>query len=244
MDLLLDAGNSRLKAAVGDGLTLIPLAPLDWAEALPDPTPVWGPLQRPDRILCANVAGARRAEQIAAWANRCWGLPLRLLRVGAAAAGVRNRYGRPEQLGIDRWLAAVAGYNHVRHAVCVIDCGTAVNVEFVTADADYLGGLIAPGLRLMSESLSRGTAALPLTSLSAGHRIGRDTASCLSAGIAHALGGLIDRIVATARTELATEPAWLMTGGDAALLAALSPITFEVIPDLVLRGIVLAQGDG
>lgn len=243
-DLLIDAGNSRLKAATNDGRTLAVLPPFTWASG--DPVAGlaehWLALPRPDRIWCANVAGDERGQAIATWCDRRWGLRAEFLRVTAAAAGVRNRYARPDQLGIDRWLSAVAGHDRARGAVCVVDCGTAVNAEFVTAAGDYLGGVIAPGARLMSAALARGTAALPAIELLPGRHIGGDTSSCINAGIAHALGGLLDRIVAAARAEFGTEPAWLMTGGSAATLAVLAPVTFTMVPDLVLRGMALITG--
>jgi type III pantothenate kinase len=246
MQLLVDAGNSRLKAALCDGGELTPLAPFAWDEAnlTRSWTDRWSGIGKPDGVWCANVAGADRAETIRRWCHESWGILPEFLRVGASAAGVSNGYRRRDQLGIDRWLAAVAGFNQARRAVCIVDCGTAINAEFVTAAGEYLGGMIAPGPRLMSRSLASGTAALPDVRLRPDCRIGDDTDSCVSAGISHAVAGLMVQIASIARTTLAADPVWLLTGGDAAGVAPLAPVPFTIVPDLVLQGVaILARSD-
>lgn len=244
MDLLLDAGNTRLKAATCEDRGLTPLPPIAWQDdpMLRDVAERWGEIDRPEHVWCANVAGPLRSAAITAWVERRWGLQARFLRVADSAAGVCNRYLRPDQLGIDRWLAAVAGYGLAHGAVCVVDCGTAINVEFVAASGDYLGGLIAPGAQLMCEALSHGTSALPAVELTQGTSIGRDTRSCIGAGVIHALGGFIDRVVATARAEFAAEPHWFITGGNAAMAKSMASVAFTEVPDLVLRGMALVKG--
>ncbi len=199
----------------------------------------WQSLGDPQRVCCASVAGPEFAAALAQWCGSRWGIEPEFLQVSDHACGVSNRYAEPDQLGIDRWLAAVAGYYHAGGAACVVDCGTALTAEFVTEAGDYLGGVIAPGPRLMADSLARGTARLVEIDYTKTGGIGVDTQSSIRAGISHAFTGLIEQIVLTARAELEREPAWLLTGGGAAEAVVVAPVDFEERPHLVLEGIAL-----
>ena len=76
------------------------------------------------------------------------------------AAGVRNGYSNPAQLGVDRWLAVIGAFHRHRDACCVVDAGTALTIDGVDATGQHLGGFIVPGPRLMVESLLTGTSDL------------------------------------------------------------------------------------
>jgi type III pantothenate kinase len=152
----------------------------------------------------------------------------------------------PERVGIDRLLAAVAA-NHLRDKqapAIVIDAGTAVTVDVVSADGSFQGGVIWPGWRMMAETLAGNTDALPLVTaaLTDGPPpiIGKSTDKAIRSGLFWGNVGAVREFVERMRSELATEPQVFVTGGDAERLATLACHEPRRVEELVLAGIVLA----
>jgi type III pantothenate kinase len=162
--LCIDAGNSRLKWGLWDedGAAWRARDGADYGDAI---AAVSLPLQLslpvlPQRILACNVAGAGVAARIEALAAAL-AVPLAWFRSSAAAAGVRNGYAVPTQLGADRWAALIGA--RARHAgsALVVMAGTATTIDVLDAAGVFRGGLILPGLDLMRRALAQNTAALP-----------------------------------------------------------------------------------
>ncbi len=239
--LLIDIGNSRVKAGVLEGGRIHLQKPCEWrnAEAGGPWQALLGGLIRPTRMLVSNVAGNAIADTLTAWAQERWQLVPEFVTVQREFAGMTTRYDRPAQLGIDRWLAALAGFHLAQGAVCVIDSGTALTVDIVNAAGDHLGGLIAPGLGLMARSLTQGTAQLSLDVVHRVDHIATNTAAAISLGCREAVAGLIVRVAERVRRELEQEPLWVVTGGEAEMIRELSPVALRVVPDLVLQGIAI-----
>lgn len=143
---------------------------------------------------------------------------------------VRNRTRTPETVGADRLAQASAAWRRARGACSVVSLGTAVTVDAVDADGDFLGGLIAPGLRLMARALHEHTALLPeVEPVRKRSPLGRDTREALQAGISFAVLGLL-------REALRGRPGPVFgTGGDAALFRDCFD---RLVPDLALEGVV------
>jgi type III pantothenate kinase len=160
-----------------------------------------------------------------------------------AAGGVhlRNGYRNPMQLGADRWhamLAARAAWPD--RALVVVNAGTATTVDCVSADGRFVGGVIAPGVRLMLDSLSRQTAQLPLAD---GEHVAHpdNTDDAITTGILDSQLGLIERRVRRFAAE-AGPVLLLLDGGNAQALrpvldAQLAAVRYE--RHLVLRGILI-----
>lgn len=158
-------------------------------------------------------------------------------------------YQTPTTLGADRVAGATAAFNRFGLAgrnLIVIDAGTAVNYEVVSASGVYLGGPIAPGLSAMRDSLVRGTAQLPaVTATIPSIVVGNSTTAALQAGIVFgfvdAVIGMIRRIEASLSAESADrvkhETFIVLTGGDAMLLSEGGVPANRIEPDLVLMGI-------
>ena len=239
--LLIDIGNSRVKAGVLEGGRIHLQKPCEWrnAEAGGPWQALLGGLIRPTRLLVSNVAGNAIADTLTAWAQERWQLVPEFVTVQREFAGMTTRYDRPAQLGSDRWLAALAGFHLAQGAVCVIDSGTALTVDIVNAAGDHLGGLIAPGLGLMARSLTQGTAQLSLDVVHRVDHIATNTAAAISLGCREAVAGLIVRVAERVRRELEQEPLWVVTGGEAEMIRELSPVALRVVPDLVLQGIAI-----
>jgi type III pantothenate kinase len=239
--LLIDIGNSRVKAGVLEGGRIHLQKPCEWrnAEAGGPWQALLGGLIRPTRLLVSNVAGNAIADTLTAWAQERWQLVPEFVTVQREFAGMTTRYDRPAQLGIDRWLAALAGFHLAQGAVCVIDSGTALTVDIVNAAGDHLGGLIVPGLGLMARSLTQGTAQLSLDVVHRVDHIATNTAAAISLGCREAVAGLIVRVAERLHRELEEEPLWVVTGGEAEMIRELSPVALRVVPDLVLQGIAI-----
>jgi len=239
MMLLVDIGNSRIKAGQCQRGAINTLKPCEWRKA--QPADAWSSalqgLTKPERIVVSNVAGNAIAMALNAWVMERWDMTPEFVTVRQDFAGVRTRYDRPAQLGIDRWLAALAGFHLAQGPCCVIDSGTALTVDIVTAQGEHIGGLIAPGLGLMARSLTQGTAQLALDEVQSVDKFATNTAAAISLGCREAVAGLIARVAERLKKDVEGEPTWYVTGGEAATIAELSPIALKRVPDLVLQGL-------
>lgn len=188
-------------------------------------------------IWLANVAGP---EVGAALAASLHGLgELHTVRSTASAAGVRNGYDRPEQLGVDRWCALIGARHRVAGDCIVVMAGTATTIDTLRADGEFAGGLILPGVRMMLDALHRRTAGLPLAS-GAYVALPTCTDDAIVSGCLSAQAGAIERAFA----PLAGRPGacCLLSGGAAPQLLPLLGLPCLPVENLVLEGLaVLAQ---
>lgn len=242
MRLVIDIGNTRLKAAVEEHgvLTLLPAWPWRGEDLAAYWARVFAAGPTPSAVLVSNVAGSAMAEAVTTASRTHWALTPHFLHVRTRCAGMRTRYDDPTRLGVDRWLAALAGFHLAQGPVCVIDAGTALTVDVVTAEGEHRGGLIAPGLALMARSLTQGTAQLSIDTLAPVARFATNTRDAISLGCRDAVAGLLERVAWRWTREFASPVRYLVTGGEAAELQALSPFALELVPDLVHRGILIA----
>jgi type III pantothenate kinase len=156
-------------------------------------------------------------------------------------AGVANGYSDPAKLGVDRWLAVIAGYAEVQGPLCVLDCGSAITLDFVDQDGRHLGGYIAPGIRLMRQSLMSATDNVHFADFF-GHGCispGRDTTMAVSRGVQLAAIGLVEAALSRCDHD-ARGASLLITGGDADFVAPHLHRSAVLRPALVLDGLRLA----
>jgi len=240
MDLLLDAGNTRLKWGLRDesgwrGQGAVATGEPDGLTAV---LAAAGPIRR---VLGANVAGAGVAARLAEILGE-WGLVPAWIEPSVSAFGVHNRYLDPARLGADRW-AALLGARALGAGPCLVICaGTATTIDRLTADGDFLGGVILPGFDLMRRALAGNTAQLPF---SAGEIsiTPRNTADAIASGCLFAQLGAIERLYA----PLAAEPGahCLLTGGAAALLMTHLSVPCRQVDTLIFEGLrCFAEGAG
>jgi len=246
MNLLLDVGNSAVKWACFTNGT--PGAAGHFMhhagniEALADAA--WSRLQPADRVLVASVAGGDMDSALAAWFLNYWQVQPVFLRATARACGVSNAYSDPETLGIDRWAAVVAARHAFPGAVCVVDCGTAVTLDLVTADGEHRGGLILPGIEVMQQMLMQNTAQLRLSGKQpVATPLADTTEAAVYGGAVYMVVAAIDRSVADMRAELGADIDIVITGGDAGRVLPLLQGGVHHAADLVLRGIAMLAGE-
>ncbi len=158
-----------------------------------------------------------------------------MLSVGPGVrTGMPIRYDNPREIGPDRLVNAVAAYERLGGPCIVVDFGTAITYDPVSADGEYLGGIISPGIEISLDALTERAAALPKIDVSVAPRalIGKTTIDAIRSGIIYGTAGQVDAIVRRLRRELGQEAHTIATGG---LAAAIVPHTetIELIDDLL-----------
>ncbi|MDO8635493.1 MAG: type III pantothenate kinase, partial [Dehalococcoidia bacterium] len=119
-----------------------------------------------------------------------------------------------------------------------IDLGTATTFDIVSESGDYLGGVIAPGIRIAAEALFTRTAKLQRVELEAPpHVIGKNTITAIQSGLIFGYVGLIEGIVARIQTELKAKARVIATGGLAGIITKQTSVIEKVEPNLTLIGL-------
>lgn len=154
--------------------------------------------------------------------------------------GVRIHYDNPRDVGTDRVANAVAAHRMYGGPACVVDFGTATIFDAVSAEGDYLGGAIAPGIIIAMEALFARTARLPRIDLTRPPKaIGFNNVQAIQSGILFGYVGLVEGMVARFRQELGPEMKVIATGGLAEVMAQETDAIQFVDPWITLRGLRL-----
>ncbi len=152
--------------------------------------------------------------------------------------GVRILYDNPRVVGADRVVDAAAVKALYRVPACVVDFGTATTFDAVSAEGEYLGGAIAPGIGISAQALFERTAQLPRVELTRPpSAIGRNTAHSMQSGLLFGYVGLVEGMVARFKAELGPETYIIATGGLAELVARETDVIDVVDPWLTLHGL-------
>lgn len=152
--------------------------------------------------------------------------------------GMQIQYDNPREVGADRIVNAVAGYEKHRCPLIIVDFGTATTFDYVNAKGEYCGGAIAPGLAISLEALFQRASKLPRVDICRPPQaIAKNTVNSMQAGIFYGYVGLVDGIVERIKQESRDQPRVLATGGLAALIAPESKTIDEVDEFLTLEGL-------
>lgn len=237
MYLLIDAGNSRLKWLFGDHLPGIVEAVSynsDWRLKLHRS---WHLLPEPDAIVLSNVTNHEVEIAVGKLAAELWRKPIRTLTPPKRTNAILTvAYDEPGTLGSDRYLAMLGARSLSDNPLCVIGCGTALVLDAVDAAGTHLGGLILPGIRLAENALLHHTQKLIPMRWTANF-LGTDTASCIGAGIHHALPAGVEQIIAELQKRNGKAFQRFAYGGDAQILFGKHP-DYRIEPDLVFAGML------
>jgi type III pantothenate kinase len=243
MNILIDIGNSCLKWALHDG-TLWTMQRYYYNKAELDNSfdQAWRSLPPLKHAYVANVAGAVIETRVADWFKTRHACAVTFARSAAKTDTVRSAYSEPEALGVDRWLALLGAARLYPHSGClVVDCGTAITLDALTADGEHWGGWIAPGLDLMRQSLHSGTRALPRLEQDAWpyqpFALGKNTHQCMNFGTVYAATALIEKMTLGLAAQWTQPPVCILTGGASERLAPLLQFDVRLVPDLVLQGL-------
>ncbi len=155
--------------------------------------------------------------------------------------GMPIRTENPHEVGADRLVNSVAAYAKVGSTCVVVDFGTAITYDAVSADGEYLGGIITPGIEISLEALSERAAKLPNVELSEPRAvIGRSTVEAIRSGIAFGFAGQVEGIVRRLREELGEDTRVIATGGFSTAMYPFIKQTIDEVDDvLTLTGLRL-----
>ena len=152
--------------------------------------------------------------------------------------GVRIRYDNPREVGADRVADAAAARALYGAPACVVDFSTATAFDAISADGDYLGGAIAPGIGIAAEALFQRTAKLPRVELiRPPSAIGRNTIHSIQSGLLFGYAGLVEGMVARFKAELGSTTRVVATGSLAPLIAQETTVIDVVDLWLTLHGL-------
>lgn len=239
--LAIDVGNSRIKWSVHDGSSWTASGALDHG-AIATLATEWANLPDSCSATGSNVAGleiAARIETVLA-AN---GIALRWIDSQPTQLGVRNLYDDPPQLGSDRWAALIAARWICPGPCLVVTAGTAVTVDALSMEGDFLGGLIMPGLRLMQEALVRDTYRLGCDHGSH-EAFPRNTADAIASGAIEAIVGAVERMLLRLRDRSDSPVKVIASGGAIGVLRPYLPADVLLMDNLVLQGLLIIAGEG
>ena len=241
MRLLIDIGNTRLKAALWDGRVLHALGATVHAGIVDDVDfdALWINVGRVDKVFVASVAGAALEQRLSVRLAEHFGIDAVFCTSPAAACGVRNAYAQPARFGIDRFLGLVALHARDPIASVLVGCGTALTLDALAADGTHLGGLIAPSPALMLDALTGAAARLAPPREARVVEVADNTADAMESGAWLAATALIERFVATVTIRLGVEPGLTLTGGAADRLGGLLARAARVESDLALQGLAI-----
>ena len=152
--------------------------------------------------------------------------------------GIAIRVDNPQEVGADRIVNCVAAFERYGGPSIIVDFGTATTFDVVTATAEYVGGVIAPGISISAEALFARASRLPRVDIRRPPTvIGTNTVVNMQSGLYFGYLGLVDGILARMKEELPAVKKVLATGGLAALLARDSEHIEDVVDDLTLEGL-------
>lgn len=234
MILAIDAGNSRVKWGWHDGRgwhNLATVSLIEFAAANHDINPFAATHENPERIFISNVAGDGAHQLLVNWTSIFEAEPL-WLTGEAERCGVTSHYRRPEQLGADRWASLVAARGLHQGDCLVVNAGTATTVDVLSAQGEFLGGLILPGVDLMRFVLHDHTGRLPLQE-GRFERTPRNTLDAIETGCRHAQAGAVERMYRVAGAQALC----LVSGGAGNALIEQLDIPCQYVENLVLEGL-------
>jgi type III pantothenate kinase len=250
MLLAIDVGNTNIVFGVFEGELLVEswrLATL--RERTSDEIGIWVAQLFEHRALDANkVTGIVMGSVVPpltgtfiTMAQRYFGI--RPLNVDSSVdTGLAILYKNPSEVGADRLLNGVAGYNlygRERHApMVIVDFGTATTFDAISAKGEYLGGVITPGLQISADALFQRAARLPRVDLKKPCEvIGTTTVGAIESGLYYGYAALVDGLVKRMARQLGPNTVCIATGGLASIIAPEVEMIELVDPDLTLQGL-------
>jgi type III pantothenate kinase len=164
-----------------------------------------------------------------------------LLELGPGVkTGIPVRYDDPREVGPDRIANSVAAADRYGAPCIVVDFGTSTNFDVVSAEAEYVGGVLAPGIEISMDALFARAARLrKIDFVEPETVIGKTTVAALQSGVVYGFAGQVDGIVDRIRAELGTDAPTVATGGLADLIAPHARTIERVDPFLTLEGLRL-----
>jgi type III pantothenate kinase len=242
MILLLDVGNTNIKAGMLDEGVMTPLGSVRHRDVGLGPA-----IAEADRIpgkvsevVICSVAGPQVRRELEAVIRDHLGVEPEFIIATREACGVTNAYPEAHRLGADRWAGLIGAQARGYKAACIVDAGSALTIDGLI-NGRHIGGLIAPGIGLMRSSLFSETGNLRVLSeepLEGGMSVfANDTHESIIRGTLLAAASLIQRSRQEMVRRVGKSPDLLLSGGDAEALLPLLDEYVEYLPHLTLEGL-------
>jgi len=243
MLLLFDIGNTHTHLGLATGKRVVRQADIptaDWFNGVAETRVLSfvGNRQLTGAAVCSVVPRATPHARRAV--TRRWKLPC-LELTPTTLRGVGIDYPRPQTIGPDRLANAVAAHHRFGAPVVVVDFGTAVTFDVVNHQGNYVGGIIAPGLAVMTDYLHEKTALLPRIKIrEIDSALGKSTEQAMLVGAVHGYRGLVRELIHELKRALkARRLRVVATGGYGQLIASRLPEITAVDPLLTIDGLRL-----
>ncbi|MFC0878463.1 type III pantothenate kinase [Saccharicrinis sp. FJH2] len=231
MNLIIDEGNTRIKAAIFSKeklLETLTCTSSDYEELI-----LLTEKYHPYKCLISSTK-----SNLSDFADYSESFSQFIFLDHTIKTPLNNLYETPETLGKDRLAGAVGGYHfYAGSTILVIDAGTALTFDYVDKDGNYLGGTISPGLNIRLKALNAFTSKLPLVEPEFSENIlGKNTHEAIQQGV---FNGITHEINGVCSGFLDNNPHGkvILTGGDAVFFEKYVKSTIFVIPNLVLIGL-------
>ena len=189
--------------------------------------------------ICLSSTVPALVREYELFAERWAEAPILVVGPGAKT-GIPVRYDDPREVGPDRVVNAVAAKERHGAPCIVVDFGTSTNFDVVSAEGEYIGGVLAPGIEISMDALFARAARLMRVDFTEPPTvIGKTTVHSLQSGLVYGFAGQVDRIVEEIRRELGVEAPAIATGGLAEIVAPHSRTIEMIDPHLTLEGLRL-----
>jgi len=235
-ELLVDIGNTRVKWGINQDGEIISGRPFVHHQLEQKVLfEIWKDVCSPGCLAISCVSSKPLLDLVRTVALSLWpNIEIVMAQSRANGFGVCNGYIQPEKLGVDRWLSLIAVRQHYAGPVCIVDCGTAITIDFMDAKGFHQGGLICPGLTLMKKALAQGAEALQFNTQNYPLGPANFTDAAIYSGTLYAAIGFIERCF-----DKLENSTLILTGGDAELIAEQLIYKPIIDNDLVLRGLAI-----
>lgn len=246
MLLALDAGNTNITIGLFEGADLIRHWRLSTIQE--QTADEWGillrnlfslgdiELPRVDGIIISSVVPSLETS-LAAMAQRYFQTEAVFISP-FTDTGLTILYDNPNEVGADRIVNGVAAWHRFQKPCIVVDLGTAITFDAISGSAEYLGGVICPGIGISIRALFSKTARLPMVDFREPSRlIGKNTVGSIQSGLYYGFTGLIDGILERFIVEMGPDTCTIATGGQGHLIAKASRLLKNVDEDLTLHGL-------
>lgn len=195
------------------------------------------------RVRIASVRDSEQLNTLTANILHKWQVTAEFAETTSSACGLQNSYAKPSTMGVDRWCGVIAAAHLSSVSVsnvpfCVIDAGSALTLDFVSAQGVHQGGHIAPGYAMQLKSLLGGTDRVFVnTTAEQSLKPADNTGDAVLSGVLLGMTGLIESTLRAFVAGAEDGVAVIITGGDAEMLQQHLAITLQHEPDLVLNGL-------
>jgi len=203
-----------------------------------------------DMVMISSVADSGLNDLLIKWLMSNHYKDFSFAKTQSEQCGITNSYKTPSNMGVDRWLAMIAAFNlsnaESDELVCVVDCGTAITLDVVSAQGQHIGGLILPGYQTMMQSLAKsanniqdfedsGCSALMSQGLAT------STQEAISKGCAQLIVGGVSGIISGQHKKSGRKIHCIVTGGDGGWVSESLTCSNSYNPFLVLQGLSITS---